>query len=161
MRPQVKATIVWSLFGLSLALNAVMVVGHLRGAWEKTLVTSPVDDASCLLDRLQLDAEQQRRLARLRRIMSEKRAVYLQRATAIKSELAETIPATPADRAVLDAQLARYAENQATMQRAVAEHLLAVGAMLRPDQRETFRTLLHTEIFRRIEAPRGNPAGAP
>jgi hypothetical protein len=159
MRPQVKSTIVSSLLGLSLALNLALVVGHLLGGGTDPLAAHPEDD-SCLLDRLELDAEQQRRLAEMQSTMRKVRTAYWQRATAIKAELAETISAARADGAELEAQLERYAENQAAMQRAVAEHLVGVGAMLRPAQREAFRTLLRTEIFRGIRSPRSGPAGA-
>ena len=163
MRPQVKSTIIFSVLGLSLALNAALLIEHLRG--EKTPAKPPathqVEDDYCLLDSLELDPEQQRRLAEMRRLMHGKRNAYRQRASAIKVELAEAICAAQVDRAALDAQLERYAENQAAMQRAVAEHLLGVGAMLRPGQRDTFRTLLRTEMFRGILLSRSKPAGAP
>ena len=55
----------------------------------------------------------------------------------------------------------RYAENQAAMQRAVAVHLRGVNAMLRPEQRETFRALLRTEMFRGIRSSRTGPEDAP
>jgi Spy/CpxP family protein refolding chaperone len=163
MRPQVKSTIIFSVLGLSLALNAALLIGHLRG--QATTTRSPADrqvgDDYCLLDRLELDTGQQRQLAEMRRGMREKRRAYWQRATTSKVQLAEAICAAQADRAAVDVQLARYAANQAAMQRAVAEHLLGVSAMLRPEQREAFRTLLRTEMFRGIRPSRGKPTGAP
>ena len=152
MRPQVKSTILWSLLGLSLALNAALGIGYLRSAAAMSGGDSPTQDDYCLLDRLELDGDQQDRLVEMRSKMRAKRADYRHRANAIKAELAEAISATNADRAALDTQLGRYAENQAAMQRAVAEHLLGVNAMLRPEQRGTFRTLLRTEMFRGIHA---------
>jgi Spy/CpxP family protein refolding chaperone len=163
MRPQVKSTIVLSVLGLSLALNTALLIGYLRG--EETQSRPPIahriEDDYCLLDRLELDNDQQRRLAKMRRKMHEKRAAYWQRATAIKAELTEAISAAGADRAALEAQLRSYAENQAMMQRAVAEHLLGVNTMLRPEQRDAFRTLLRTEMFRGIRPNRSESAGAP
>jgi Spy/CpxP family protein refolding chaperone len=159
MRTQVKSTIILSLLGLSLALNAALGIGYFCGVEEKTSAASPDEDGYCLLDRLDLDTEQQRRLAEMRRKMREKRADYWQRATTIKIELAQTISTTKTDRTALDAHLERYAENQAAMQRAVAEHLLGVNAMLHPEQRDTFRTLLRTEMFRGIRSSRSTPAG--
>jgi len=154
MRPQVKSTIIWSLLGLSLALNVALGIGHLRGDAAPTTAAPAVDHDYCLLDQLDLDGDQQRRLAEMRRKMHEKRAEYWQRATAIKGELAEAISAAELDRAALDTQLDRYAETQAAMQRAVAEHLLGVSAMLRPEQRDAFRTLLRTEMFQGIRSTR-------
>jgi Spy/CpxP family protein refolding chaperone len=156
MRPQVKSTILFSVLGLSLALNAALLIGHLRGQ-----ATTTGSDDYCLLDRLELDTGQQRQLAEMRRGMREKRSAYWQRATAIKVELAQAICAAQVDRAALDVQLERYAANQAAMQRAVAEHLLGVSAMLRPEQREAFRTLLRAEMFRGIRPSRSKPTGAP
>lgn len=161
MRPQVKSTVVFSVLGLSLALNVALAIGYLRACAPKTTAASAAGDDSCLLDRLELDADQQRRLAEMRRKMLDKRAAYWRRAGSIKIELAEAISATRTDRAALDALLDRYADNQADMQRAVAGHLLGVCAMLRPKQREDFRTLLRTEMFRGIRSSRSTPAGAP
>jgi hypothetical protein len=163
MRPQVKSTVIFSILGLSLALNAAVLIGHLRGTTGKTddHAAHPAAGDYCLLDRLELDGEQQRRLAEMRRRMHEKRTAYWQRATAIKRDLAETICAAQTDRAALDAQLARFAENQAAMQRAVAGHLTGVNAMLRPGQRDAFRTLLRTEMFSGIRPSHSTPAGAP
>jgi len=161
MRPQVKSTILWSLLGLSLAVNAVLCMGYLRGAEARTAAALPAEDDYCLLDRLALDGDQQRRLAEMRRKMQEKRATFRQRAAVIKEELAEAISAPKADRSLLDAQLARYAENQAAMQRAAAEHLLGVAAMLRSEQLDEFRTLLSTEMFRGIRPSHDKTAGEP
>jgi hypothetical protein len=162
MRPQVKSTILFSVLGLSLALNAAMAIGRLRGsAGQASASAGPAAKGYCLLDRLELDAGQQRRLAEMRRRMHARRAEYWQRVGAIKGWLAEAICAAPVDRTELDAQLERYTKNQATMQRAVADHLLGVNAMLRPGQREAFRTLLRTEMFRGIRPTRSTAAGAP
>jgi len=162
MRPQVKSTIIWSIIGFSLALNAALAIGYFRGAAQNTTATAlPADEEYCLLDRLNLDGEQRRLLAEMRHKMHEKRAAYWQSAAAIKAGLADTISATQVDRAALDAQLDRYAKNQAAMQRAVAEHLLGVGAMLRPEQRDGFRTLLRTEMFHGIRSYHRKTAGEP
>ena len=161
MRPQMKSTIIWSLLGLSLALNVALGIGDLRGTAAGRIAGRPAEDDHCLLDRLELDGDQQRRLGEMRRKMHDKRAAYWQRATAIKGELAEAISATNPDRAALHTQLERYAENQAAMQRAVAEHLRGVNAMLRPEQRETFRALLRTEMFRGIRSSRTGSEDAP
>jgi Spy/CpxP family protein refolding chaperone len=156
----VKSTILLSVLGLSLALNAAMVIGYFRGSAGEALAR-PAHADYCLLDQLELDAAQRRRLAEMRRRMHERRTTYWQRANAIKAELAEAICAAQEDRSALDAQLGRYAENQAVMQRAVAEHLLGVNRMLHPGQREAFRTLLRTEMFRGIRSSRGRRADAP
>ncbi len=94
MRPQVKSTILWSILGLSLALNAALGIGHLRGAAAGKAAAPPAEDGDCLLDRLELDGDQQRRFAEMRSKMHEKRADYWQRANAIKAEMAEAISAT-------------------------------------------------------------------
>ena len=154
MRPYVKSTILFSLLGLSSALNATLAVGYFRGGAESTVAAAPAGEDYCLLDRLKLDAEQRNRLAEMRRKMHEKRAAFQRRAAELKSELAETISATQVDRAALNGLLGRYTENQAAMQRAVVEHLIGVGAMLHPEQRDEFRTLLHTEIFHGMRSSR-------
>ncbi len=162
MRPQVKSTIILSLLGLSVALNVAMAIGYVRGTERPIAHATRADDEDyCLLDELELDAEQKRRLAEMRRTMQEARAAYWRRASTIKAELAEAILAAHDSSADVHGQLERYAENQAAMQRAVAEHLHRVNAMLRPEQRETFRTLLRTEMFRGIRPSRTGPEDAP
>jgi len=161
MRPPMKSTLIWSLLGLSLALNVALAVGYLQRSTARAERSGEqAGSGHCLLDRLELDGEQKRRLTALRRSMQDKRAAYWQRASAIKRELAEALSAPPADRAALNAQLDRYAANQAAMQRAVAEHLLGVSALLRPEQREAFSTLLRTEMFSGIRSDRSTPEGA-
>ncbi|MBN2495686.1 MAG: periplasmic heavy metal sensor [Deltaproteobacteria bacterium] len=148
MRPQVKTTILLSALALSLALNLSLAIGLLRGDGDRA---GRAEGSFCLLDRLDLDPAQLERLEEMRREMAAKRAAYWKRADAIKSELAGAICGRP-NRKAIDARLARYAENQADMQRAVVDHLRGVNAMLRPDQRIAFRALLRSEMFRGIRA---------
>jgi hypothetical protein len=155
MRPQVKTTILVAVLGLSLALNVSLAIGFLRKAGTRDGESAGPDarGTRCLLDRLQLDHPQRQRLLEMRREMQKRRAAFWQRSAAIKTELAGAICAAGPSHPQLDALLDRYAKNQAQMQRAVADHLLGVNAMLRPDQREKFRDLLRTEMFRGISSP--------
>lgn len=159
MRPRVRSTLILSALGLSLALNAALIIGLLHR--QPTPGGAKAGGEYCLLDRLELDRQQQDRLAGMRRAMHEKRSTYWERSAAIKAELATTVSAAQVDRAALDALLARYAQAQAEMQRAVADHLVGVNAMLRPVQRDAFRTLLRTEMFQGIRATRSAATGSP
>ena len=163
MRPQMKTTILASMLGLSLALNAALAIGHLRSL--DTNRSTPADhqasDDYCLLDSLELDAAQQQRLAEMRRRMHEKRTAFWQQANAIKADLADAICSVDRNHEGLDVHLERYAKNQAAMQRAVAEHLRDVNAMLRPEQRDGFRALLRTEMFRGIRSVGGEVVDEP
>lgn len=156
-----SSTVLLSLLGLSLALNVGLLLGQ---GWRPE--TPPASDAAagdggCLLDELQLDAEQREQLGEMRRKMHEKRAAYWRRTSALRAELADAICAAVEEEADLDAELERYAENQVAMQRAVAEHLRAVNAMLRPEQRATFRALLRREMFGGIRSPETEREDAP
>jgi len=149
MRSRVTTTILASVLGLSLALNASLVDGPPRRA-----DAQPGDGAaradegeSCLLDRLQLDEGQRERLAALRSEMHLERRAFWRRSAALKAELADAICADDADHERIDSLLSRYAENQAGMQREIVAHLSRVNAMLRPDQRGRFHELLRTDIF--------------
>lgn len=163
MRPQVKTTILASVLGLSLALNAALAIGHLRSG--DTNRSAPAGhqatDAYCLLDTLDLDAAQQQRLAEMRRRMHGKRTAFWQQANTIKADLADAICSADRNQEGLDSNLKRYAKNQAAMQRAVAEHLRDVNAMLRPEQRDGFRALLRTEMFRGIQSLSGEVVDEP
>jgi hypothetical protein len=151
-----KTTLLMSALGLSVALNVSLAWGQLRGAG--TSADQDPNSSECLLDRLELDDEQRGRLSKMRKKMLDKRTAFWRGSAAIKTALAEAISAEGSSRARLDELLGRYAESQAGMQRAVADHLLEVSAMLRSDQREEFRILLRTEMFRGIRSP---PTAAP
>ena len=163
MRPQMKTTIFASLLGLSLALNAALVIGQLQG--KKTDQQLPAAqqalDDYCLLDSLGLDAEQQERLVEMRRRMHERRKTFWQRANAIKVDLTDAISSLDGDQARIDVHLERYAKNQAAMQRAVVEHLRTVNAMLRPEQQDGFRVLLRSEMFSGISSASGTELDEP
>jgi Spy/CpxP family protein refolding chaperone len=142
-----SSTVLLSLLGLSLALNVGLLLGHRWTPETPPASDAPADDGGCLLDQLQLDAEQREQLGEMRRKMHEKRAAYWRRTSALRAELADAICAADEEEADLDAELEHYAENQVAMQRAVAEHLRTVNAMLRPEQRATFRALLRRQMF--------------
>ncbi len=155
MRAQVKTTVLLSALGLSVALNLSLGVGHMfrARAREPGGRVRGATSGRCLLDRLDLDARQRESLSVLRQTMRGKRAAFWRRAAALKAELAEAIYVSGSDRAQLDRLLEEFAQNQADMQVAVVDHLVSVKSMLHPGQREEFRTLLRTEMFRGIEPP--------
>jgi len=155
MRPQVKTTVFVSILSLSLALNLSFAIGYLgndRSGGESNVESSGGADIQCLLDMLDLDKNQQKRLSGMRQRMNEKRVSFWQRSSEIKTALASAI--CDSSRSRLDSLLDNYAENQASMQRAVANHLTEVNEMLRPEQRESFRKLLMTGMFRGIRPTR-------
>jgi hypothetical protein len=154
-----KTTLLMSALGLSVALNVSLAWGQLQGAG--TGADQDLNNSECLLDRLELDDEQRARLSEMRDKMRDRRTAFWRRSAAIKAELAEAISTEGAGRERLDDLLERYANGQAGMQRAVADHLLAVNAMLRSDQREEFRILLRTEMFRGIRSPTTAAPGRP
>jgi len=149
----VKNTIVASALGLSLALNASLLLGHVKrsGSSLPALAAPAPSQPRCLLDAIDLDDGQRDRLSKLRREMRPKRAAYWKRARAIKAELANAVADPNADRARVDRLVERYGENQESMQREVAAHLMNVNDLLRPDQRDHYRALLRDEMFRGIQ----------
>jgi Zn-dependent oligopeptidase len=146
MHPRVRTTLLLSLLGLSVALNVSLLLGLQRRAAAAPAAKGEAA-SDCLLDRLQLDTEQRRRLAAMRQRMHQRRARYWQRTAALRAELAAAICAPAPDAAGLDGLLERYAAEQAAMQRAVADHLVGVNGLLRPGQRQAFRALLRREMF--------------
>jgi len=146
MRIQVKTTVFASILSLSLALNISFVIGYLMNSRDGGRKEASGDtDIQCLLDRLNLDHDQQKRLSVMRKRMNEKRVSFWQRSSEIKIALASAICDPSQSR--LDLLLKTYAENQASMQRAVANHLTEVNEMLRPEQRKSFRNLLMKGMF--------------
>lgn len=154
MRSNVKTTILVSLLGFSLALNLSQAIGWPPqpdpGAGRATAAADSQD--LCLVDRMELDGGQREKLLELRSVMQAKRTCYWERCAEIKERLADAICAPSSRGDLLDPLLEDYLNNQAEMQRVVAGHLLEVHALLDERQRETFRTLLRTEIFRGIRS---------
>jgi len=146
---------------LSLALNLSLAIGHLLPASGPGSETRGADAGQCFLDRMPLDARQRQKLSVLRQTMRGKRAAFWQRATTLKSQLAESICSEKPERSQVVRLVDEFAQNQADMQRTVVDHLLSVSAILSPEQRKQFRTRLRSKMFQGLGHRPSNPVGQP
>jgi len=160
MTPAVKTTSLLTLLGFSLALNLSQAIGTSSGPGPGAREPAAAGGSSgaCLVEQLELDAGQEEQLAELRAAMQLRRTDYWQRCAELKRRLADAICAPGASGEALAPILEEYSRNQAEMQRAVAEHLLEVRALLDEAQRGAFRGLLAAEIFRGIRSLPGGMA---
>lgn len=157
MRPRMRTTLLTSALGFSVALNLSLAIGLVLRAGPRgsggEIHRAP--SHRCLLEELDLSADQHESLSALRRAMRQRREEFWRRGATLKAELAEAICAPSPDRDRLAFLLDDFGQSQATMQAAVVDHLVNVNALLSPEQGERFRALLRTEVFRGMESATG------
>jgi nickel and cobalt resistance protein CnrR len=126
----------WALLAASLAANVVlgMTLAHRGG--------SALPGEPLIFSRVQLDADQRARISSLRSELLARRQENQRTLMQLRRQLAEAIGHDPEDRAAVDATLRQIAGSQARFQAAVVDHVLAVRAVLRPDQRPAFEDII-------------------
>lgn len=128
----------WLVLILSLSANATVLamVVHRRAA-------SP---EMPLLSRVELAPEQRARVMELRSGLLAFRRENHDRAAVLRGQLAELLQSDATDPGRVDENLRAISENQGGLQRRVVQHLLAVRAVLRPDQRAAFHELMTEQL---------------
>jgi Spy/CpxP family protein refolding chaperone len=132
---------VWAALAASLSANVVLVTNSVRHRAQPAPSGVPV-----VFSRTAVDAEQRARIVELRAAVVAKRDAHAQEISKLREQLAATIARTPDDRPVVDSLLARISASQAAFQHAVVDHVLAVRAVLRPDQRAAFEDVIATQL---------------
>jgi Spy/CpxP family protein refolding chaperone len=132
----VKRFVLWALLAASLSANtavaAVVLWQRRAGPPEEPLVFS----------RVALDESQRARISELRSQLLSTRDEHSRRMAQLRRELASAVMREPQDAAAVDAALRSIAGAQASYQRAVVEHFLAVRDVLRPEQRPSFEKMV-------------------
>ncbi|NMC69450.1 MAG: periplasmic heavy metal sensor [Myxococcales bacterium] len=147
--------------GANAALGAFLVLRS--GAAESAEPTLVVDELPCLLERIGLDPAQQDAVDRARagfETAYEARRAALRR---VRAELFGLIERSPGDRAALEECLTRLGAAQLDLRRELVDQILAIAAVLRPEQRERFLDGLRdrfVEGLRHRETPRACPGAA-
>ncbi len=126
-----KLLVLWALLAASLSANLAVAAVAMR---QRTASSSEPH----LFSRVALDADQRTRVSELRSQIMARRDEHARRIAGLREELASAIMQEPEDHARVDSILRRIAETQAGLQQAVVEHVIAVRALLRPDQRPAF-----------------------
>lgn len=132
---------VWAALAASLSANAVLVTTLAVHRPRPAPSGEPV-----VFSRTAVDAEQRARILELRAAVMAKRDAHAEEISALRGQLAAAIARTPDDRPVVDSLLVRISASQAAFQRAVVDHVLAVRAVLRPDQRAAFEDVIATQL---------------
>ncbi len=135
-----KRLALWAVLALSLSANlavaAVAVRQRSAGPSNEPLIFSKVA----------LDAGQRSRISALRAELMAQRDEHARRIAGLRGELATTILQEPANQARADSLLREIAASQAAMQRAAVDHVLAVKAVLQPEQRPAFAEMVASHM---------------
>ncbi|MFL5438361.1 MAG: periplasmic heavy metal sensor [Myxococcales bacterium] len=136
-----KQAYLWALLAASLSANAVVAGIALRRA-----SASPTAAAPPLFAKVALDGEQKTHILALReRLLAERREQGTQLAE-LRGALAQQLVHDPQDTQSLEAVLGRIETAQRGFQRRIVAHVLAVRAILRPDQRPAFEQLVTAQM---------------
>lgn len=126
----------WALLVASLAANVAL------GSALFHRHRSALPDEPLIFSKVQLDPSQRVRISSLRTELLARRDENQRGLLALRRRLAAAMTQDPEDRAAVDSTLRQIAESQARFQAAVVDHVLAVRAVLRPDQRPAFEDII-------------------
>ncbi len=113
-----------------------------------------------IFSKVQLDPGQRARISSLRTALLARREENQRGLLALRRRLAAAMTQDPEDWAAVDSTLRQIAESQARFQAAVVDHVLAVRAVLRPDQRPAFEDIIAIHMQGDGQMPCGvEPAG--
>jgi len=128
----------WTLMGLSLSANlAVAAVALGRDSLPRGSPGEPP-----LFSKVSLEPDQRARIMALREKLLADREEQAKRLAALRATLADLLTRDPADPPAIDGTLAEIEVGQASFQRRVVAHVLAVREVLRPEQRPAFEALV-------------------
>jgi Spy/CpxP family protein refolding chaperone len=130
----------WALLAASLAANVAMAVGASHPGGPASQDEPPI------FSKVALEPDQRTRISNLRSDLLARRQQHQRRLMELRNQLASAVTHEPEDRAAAEAILARIADVQAGFQRAMVEHILAVRAVLKPDQRPAFERLVANQM---------------
>jgi Spy/CpxP family protein refolding chaperone len=134
-----KRLVLGSALALSLAANATVAAMTVRAQ-----ASSPLGIP--LFSKVSPDTAQRERIMALRKDFLAFRQASFERTEALRGELATLLAADVPDRARIEEVLAHLGQDQSALQRRVVEQVLAVRAVLRPDQRPAFEELMARQL---------------
>ncbi len=135
-----KRLVLWALLAGSLSANLAVAAVALRQR------SSAASNEPLIFSKVPLDAAQRSRISALRAELVTERDVHARRIAGLRAQLATTILHEPADKARVESVLREIASSQGEMQRAAVDHVLAVQAVLRPDQRPAFAEMIASHM---------------
>ncbi len=132
-----KRLLPWALLAASLAANVALAATLAGRRGTPGFPSEPL-----IFSKAQLDADQRARISALRAELLARREDSERSLAVLRRQLAAAIARQPEDRATVDSTLHQIAEAQARFQEAVVNHVLAVRAVLKPDQRPAFEDII-------------------
>jgi len=131
----------WAVLAVSLSANVVVAAMALRRAGMPAMPKDPP-----LFAKVALDQDQKARIGALRERILADRAEQAKQLAGLRGALARQLVQDPQDSQALDAALAGIETAQWAFQRRVVAHVLAVRAILRPEQRLAFGELVTAQM---------------
>jgi len=131
----------WAVLAVSLSANVVVAAMALRRAGMPAMPKDPP-----LFSKVALDQDQKARIGALRARILADRAEQARHLAGLRGALARQLVQDPQDSQALDAALVRIETAQGAFQRRVVAHVLAVRAILRPEQRPAFGELVTAQM---------------
>ncbi len=132
---------------LLLAVLALSLSANLAVAAMALSRRAPVRGGTPMLFAMvDLDAAQREAISRLRERLLASRDEHARQLAGLRGRLGAAMSAQPLDRAAVDAALREIALVQDGYQREVVEHVLAVGSLLRPEQRQAFERMVEAHM---------------
>ena len=135
-----KRTALWALLAASLSANVAVAAGTLRQR------RVPATDEPRVFSKVALDSDQRARISMLRSQILATRDEHGRRIAEMRGRLASAIMREPQDPVLVDSILRDIAASQASLQQAAVDHVLAVRAVLRPDQRPPFEEMITSHM---------------
>jgi hypothetical protein len=130
----------WAILAASLSANLAVAAVAVRQR------SSAPSNEPLLFSKVAVDAGQRSRISALRAELMTQKDEHARRIAELRGELASTILHEPANEAHVESILREIASSQAAMQRAAVDHVLAVKAVLRPDQRPAFAEMVASHM---------------
>ena len=130
----------WALLAASLSANVAVAASTLRQR------TASVASEPRVFSKVALDADQRARISTLRSQIIATRDEYARRIADMRGQLASAIMREPQDPALVGSILRNIAASQASLQQAAVDHVVAVRAILRPDQQPAFEEMIASHM---------------
>jgi len=132
----VKRFALWALLAASVSANVAMATVALRQR------SSGPSNEPLLFSKVALDPDQRTRISELRSLLIARRDEHARNLAELRTRLAGAMMHQAEDPAAIASILRGIAEAQTGFQQAIVDHVLAVRAVLRPEQRPAFEEVV-------------------
>ncbi len=131
-----KRLVLWAVLAASLSANVAMAVVAVRHR------TGSPPGEPLVFSKVSVDPAQRTRILELRSQLLARRDEHARRLAELRVQLAEAMTQRADDTAGIEKLVLRISEAQGAFQHEIVDHVLAVRAVLRPDQRPAFAEVI-------------------